>query len=209
MRSNKASAKILNTMSRGNKASAKIQVAIPQTSNIDPIVNDLFLYALFARLTFTNNDKVEFRTEYSQDTNTIELQIPPNYLQVFDELTGIHQGPNFKAFINWLIGNLQQQIDDLEDGLEGSLRYDVRQIISLQGIQQARSNLAIGSSPTLVYDGQGRVESILYLDGSVKTITYDIDGQVTRVDHIFEEYTYRKDLTYTDGLLASVSESTI
>jgi hypothetical protein len=68
-------------------------------------VRDLFLHALFARIAFTNNDTTEFRTVYDPTTNVIELDIPQEAINVLDQITGIQRGPNFKTFINWLIGS--------------------------------------------------------------------------------------------------------
>lgn len=91
---------------RGKNVFAKVQSAPPsQPVVFDPTLNDLFLHALFARLAFKNNEKFEFQTKYNQNTNTIELDIPQQYLEVFDQVVGIQRGPNFKKFINWLIGS--------------------------------------------------------------------------------------------------------
>lgn len=67
--------------------------------------NDLFLYALFARFTLVNNETIEFETKFDQRTNTIELKIPPEMYPLLDKLTGIKQGPDFKRYIAWLVGN--------------------------------------------------------------------------------------------------------
>jgi len=68
-------------------------------------VRDLFLHALFARIAFTNNDTTEFRTVYDPITNVIDLDIPQEALDALDQVTGMQRGPNFKTFINWLIGS--------------------------------------------------------------------------------------------------------
>jgi hypothetical protein len=97
---------------RGNNVGARIQSAIPTNVVYDTRLNDLFLHALFARLAFKNNETYEFRTKYNHHTNTIELDIPDKYLGVLDQITGMQRGPNFKKFINWLIGSEQLQGDD-------------------------------------------------------------------------------------------------
>ena len=95
------------SLSRGGSVFAPI-VLIPRTSrasDVPPYPNDIFLHALFARLTLSNNETIEFETKFNQATNTIELIVPPDSLQYFNQLTGIQRGPNFKTFINWLIGS--------------------------------------------------------------------------------------------------------
>lgn len=203
-------------MIRGNKASAKIQVAMPQTVNVTTTVNDFFLYALFARLTFSDNEKVEFETKYDKATDSIELHIPDKYLDVFDQLTGINQGPKFQKFINWLVGGLQSQIDDINDligtiGSDGAIRYDQEQNLSLNELQQAKINLRIGSEPNITYDLSGNVTTIDYVDGSQKQFSYNIDGSLARIDHVFTSpaQTYRKDFSYFQGALINVSESIV
>lgn len=201
-------------MLRGKKATAKIQTAMPQTVSVTTTVNDFFLYALFARLTFSDNEKVEFETKYDRSTDTIELQIPDKYLPVFDQLTGIGQGPKFKQFINWLVGGLQDQIDIINDEIDnmsinGALRYDQRQVLSLTELRQVKTNISIGSQPTISYDLAGNVSNILYVDGSQKQFTYNLDGSLSRIDHIFTSpsYTYRKDFTYSAGSLTNITET--
>lgn len=201
-------------MLRGKKATAKIQTAMPQTVNVTTTVNDFFLYALFARLTFSDNDKVEFQTKYDKSTDSIELQIPDKYLPVFDQMTGIGQGPRFKQFVNWLVGGLQSQIDDLNDEIDnininGALRFDQRQVLDLTELRQVKTNLSIGSQPTITYDISGNVSNIAYVDGSQKQFTYNLDGSLSRIDHVFVSpaYTYRKDFTYSAGSLINITES--
>jgi len=75
------------------------------TWNSPVYMNDLFLHALFARLTLSNNENIEFRTVYDPSTNTIELDIPDNALPFLNQIAGIQRGERFKAFINWLIGS--------------------------------------------------------------------------------------------------------
>jgi hypothetical protein len=103
---------------RGHKVFARIMpqpktFALPSSL---PQANDIFLHALFARVTLTDNSTIEFETKFDQQANTIELYIPPKALNVLNQLTGVQRGPNFKTFINWLIGSrsLVQAAKDLD-----------------------------------------------------------------------------------------------
>lgn len=69
-------------------------------------VRDLFLHALFARLTLNDNSTVEFETKYDPITNTIELQLPDCALQFFDTIAGMQRGPRLQTFMGWLVGEL-------------------------------------------------------------------------------------------------------
>lgn len=97
-------------VTRGNKVFQKVLPLINKKCCIGakdgpPEANDIFLHALFARLTLNNNDTIEFETKFNPNTNTIELDLPPEAQHVLDQLTGIQRGPNFQLFINWLIGS--------------------------------------------------------------------------------------------------------
>ena len=114
-------------MTRGNNVFAKISppprgMIISRTLSGPTKANDLFLYALFARVTLTNNDVIEFETKYNPITNTIELEIPNEMMSLLNQITGIQRGPNFQTFINWLIGSqtLAQNISRDKDFIPSS-----------------------------------------------------------------------------------------
>ena len=93
-------------MTRGNNVFTTIT---PRTIKAPvggpPVANDIFLHALFVRCTLTNNDVIEFQTVFNQATQTVELIIPNNMSTLLDQITGLQRGPNFKRFIDWLIGS--------------------------------------------------------------------------------------------------------
>lgn len=91
----------------------------------------------------------------------------------------------------------------------GSVSYAVMQDLTLSQINQFRSNVLIGSSPTIVYDLSGRVSTITYSDGSVKSFEYDLSNNLTRIDHVYASpsRTVRKDFTYVSGKLVEISET--
>jgi len=66
-------------------------------------INDMFLYALFARLTSIDGDVTEFRTVLDRKAQEIELDVPEEFLNLLDKIT---QGPNFVRFIDWLTQNV-------------------------------------------------------------------------------------------------------
>jgi len=102
-------------MNRGHSVFAP-RVPIPRISPHAPLtVNDYFLFALFARLALSNNDTIEFETKYNPATNTIELIIDDKAKPFFDQLTGMQRGPNFKMFIDWLIGSRTLKTDAVPD----------------------------------------------------------------------------------------------
>lgn len=76
-----------------------VVVALP------PSVNDIFMHALFARVTLSNNEVLEFETRFNKDTNTIELLIPSSAFKYFDQITGMKRGPKLQKFVDWLIGS--------------------------------------------------------------------------------------------------------
>jgi len=78
---------------------------LPKDKSGKPVANDFFLYALFARIALSNNENIEFETKFDKETQTIELQLSDNNLQLFDQLVGMKRGPKFKQFIDWLIGS--------------------------------------------------------------------------------------------------------
>jgi hypothetical protein len=70
-----------------------------------PVTNDIFLHALFARMTLSDGKTIEFETKFNATTNTIELDIPTEASALLDQITGIQRGPTFKRFMDWLIGS--------------------------------------------------------------------------------------------------------
>jgi len=93
-------------MKRGHNVFAKVMPQpVSKAFTLPPQANDIFLHALFTRITMTDNSIIEFETRFNQQTNTIELYIPQKALNILDQLTGVQRGPNFKTFINWLIGS--------------------------------------------------------------------------------------------------------
>lgn len=94
-------------LTRGNRVFGPIAYIQRISCAVDPTphANDIFLHALFARITLTDGSTVEFETKFNHTTNTIELIIPDKALNLLNQLTGIQRGPNFQTFINWLIGS--------------------------------------------------------------------------------------------------------
>ena len=93
-------------------------------------------------------------------------------------------------------------------GTANALSYGESQQLTLAQLRTVRRNIIIGSAPSISYDVNGRVDSITYSDGSIKTFSYAA-GLLTRIDHVYASpaRTYRKDFTYAAGKLASISES--
>ena len=94
-------------MTRGNRVFAKPQSLIKQTlDNQESLaIRDLFLHSLFARIALNDNTTTEFSTTYDKNINEIELNVPDNLTEIFNQITGLKRGEKFKTFINWLIGS--------------------------------------------------------------------------------------------------------
>jgi len=98
-------------VTRGKSVFSRAMVA-PKSARCPEVVNDLLLYALFARVTLTPHNEqcgrtIEFSTSYDAATRTVELEVADDDLKFFDQLTGVQRGPRFQKFINWLIGSRQ------------------------------------------------------------------------------------------------------
>jgi hypothetical protein len=110
-------------------------------------VRDLFLHALFARLAFNDNSIVEFETKYNQQTNTIELQLPDCALPFFDTITGLQQGPRFRAYIDWLVGNANITAGGLIDAdltITGNTASTAEQILSTVTVPAGTLDSGVG-----------------------------------------------------------------
>lgn len=92
-------------MPRGNNVFGVIAPRVIAQSVSALGVNDIFLHSLFARVALSNNEVIEFQTKYDKATDTIELYVPDNSLDLFNQITGMQRGDKFKAFIDWLIGS--------------------------------------------------------------------------------------------------------
>jgi hypothetical protein len=51
-------------------------------------------------------------------------------------------------------------------------------------------------SPVFVYGEDGNLETITYTNGTVKSFTYNANGDITQIDHNVGAYTIRKVFTY-------------
>lgn len=96
--------------SRGFRIQAKDCTFKHQDAQNTSCVNDLFLYALFARIALSNDENIEFSTVYNPDTKTVELVIPDNQIEIFNQITGMQRGPKMKKYIDWLIGSRTLQV---------------------------------------------------------------------------------------------------
>jgi hypothetical protein len=132
-------------VARGNSVFARPMLT-PQVSRavVGPVVaNDIFLHALFARITLTNNETIEFETKFNRATNTIELQIEDRHRALFNQLTGIQRGPIFQEFVNWLIGSNTLITPSTSDKLDGEFIPSSNIDIWFGGTQVAIDNNAI------------------------------------------------------------------
>lgn len=79
----------------------------------DDKINDMFLYALFARITANNNENHEFQTKFDAENQDIELQIPEKFMEILESTT---KGEYFVRYIKWLIeDSLLWSLDDIEN----------------------------------------------------------------------------------------------
>lgn len=95
-------------VSRGHNATIRPGANQPVFKQSSPTVvgvSDAFLYALFARIAYTDNSTVELQTKYNSQTNTIELIVPQQALSTFNQMIGMQRGPNLQTFLGWLIGS--------------------------------------------------------------------------------------------------------
>jgi hypothetical protein len=118
------------------------------------------------------------------------------------------------AYVEWgsLVGDPDDNADlrtYVETYVLTALSFIGQQQLTLAQLRIARRNLLTGSAPTAAYDGNGRLSTLTYSDGSVKTLTYTA-GRVTRIDHVYTvpARTYRKDISYDgNGRFQSITES--
>jgi len=91
----------------------------------------------------------------------------------------------------------------------GFISYDQEQDLQLSQINQFRSNILEGYNPSITYDLSDRISTITYGDGSVKSFTYSLGGDLIRIDHVYTSpiRTVRKDFVYSDSKLASITET--
>jgi YD repeat-containing protein len=107
-----------------------------------------------------------------------------------------------------IVLEILQGVVTISSGDTGAfVSYGQEQQLSLAQYRQARRNLNTGSGPTLTYNIDGRLTSILYSDGSSKTFTYDGAGLLTSVQFTAGPRVYTKTLAYSSGKLVSVTES--
>jgi hypothetical protein len=107
---------------RGNRIFGRLGAPPPAPPNPnDELVfpSDFLLYALFARITLTNQKTIEFRSFYDPEERIIELDIPDEILDIFDELTGYEFGPKARAYLDWLAGIVREGTEPIGPGPPG------------------------------------------------------------------------------------------
>jgi hypothetical protein len=90
---------------KGTVESEPIKAQHIQSDLFDAKTRDLIIYAVLARFALNNNENIEFETVFDEETQTVELVIPDDHLDIFDQMTGMKRGPNFTTYIDWLIGS--------------------------------------------------------------------------------------------------------
>lgn len=169
---------------RGNCVGKAIQPSIkpyPQASYI----NDWIIYAIFARMTLSNNDTVEFDTIFDEQNNTIELCIPSGASDAFNQITGTRRGTNFKKYIDWLIGsdtvgNIEAQFKEHQGYKE--FTYDINNQLSMIDAYFDNTKTDHQFNKTFTYTTGRLTQSVLTKfetsQTSTKTFTYDINGKL-------------------------------
>lgn len=161
---------------RGQNAFAKIQPPIAQYPQ-PSYVNDIFLYALFARITLSNNETIEFETTFDQANGAIDLCIPDGALPIFDQITGMQRGAKFKSFINWLIGS-----DSLGSGSITNLVED-----STSNSVDPEELSSITLSPNVLSGKSGvsiRAWGVFAVNTNIKTISLKFGNTLVAINDI-------------------------
>lgn len=110
-------------------------------------------------MTLTNNDTVEFTTQYDQLQDLIELVLSGEYttpgetIQQLDQITGIQQGPNFKTYIAWLIGRNQIIADAQAGGSGGGISPWLQDfLVTFNGVPDVITTIPILDDTTVMIE---------------------------------------------------------
>lgn len=97
--------------SRGFKTELLDTENLETTADTGDKIRDMFLHALFARISANDNETWEFETKFDQTDNSIELQISEKFISILETVS---KGEDFNRYIRWLINDA---VTDLVDGL--------------------------------------------------------------------------------------------
>lgn len=174
-------------VTRGNNVFGSITSnSFSQFANSFLGVNDIIIHALHLRIALSDGQSIEFQTKYDKETDTVELIIPDNLIEYFNQLTGIYKGQNFEAFINWLIGKddiISDAVSEVNPGF-----YDVIQITTDTILNSSHENIlcdATGGSITITLPEPssiaGKQYTIKKIDNTGNNVI--IDGGLTTIDN--------------------------
>lgn len=169
---------------RGNCVSKPIVPSVKQYPQ-PSYVNDWIIYAIFARLTLSNNDTIEFDTVFNEQTNTIELCVPDEANDIFNQITGTQRGTKFKRYIDWLIGSdtvgdIEAQFKEYQGYKE--FTYDGSGQLSAIDAYADNTKTIYQFNKTFTYSTGKLAQSVLIKfetgQTSTKTFIYDVNGKL-------------------------------
>lgn len=181
-----------------------------------PAVRDLFLHALFARIAMTDNSVIEFQTRFNPATNTIELEVPACNLPIFDMLTGMQKGPNFKAFMGWANSGSGGGTGGLIDSdlvVAGNSASTTEQVLATLtvpgGSVEVGSGVRIRAWGTFNSNNQTKTVNIYYGSAVIATndITVKPNGLTWKLDADVYLRAVGAQEAISTGLIGAVSQS--
>jgi hypothetical protein len=206
-------------VTRGDKVFRQI-IPLPQLTSDPPVTNDIMIYALFARITLTNNNIIEFETKFHRDTNTIELVVPAEAMPLLDQITGIQRGPVFKRFIDWLIGSQSIIPATLRDGefvsssdiaiWFGGTRavIDEKMILNLPAADMSTIGYNLKTSSIITAGTKLKIYLVwTYNCGSNTSFTIRTNARVTQIDGTIQDVAGDADISTFNLISGDIRET--
>jgi hypothetical protein len=123
----------------------------------------------------------------------------------------VHAHQNGQLFVRPTYGQKLDEIDDVQitNAQHGQvLKYD-----SATQTWRNQADNATGDDPevnsVLTYNENDDIIRIDYDSGNYKLFSYDLEGNLSRLDYVKGSVIYRKDYVYTNGLLTQVNDSVV
>lgn len=177
-------------------------------------INDFFLHLMFARLTAKTGDVYEFKTDFNEKTQQLELDIPKKYI---DLITDLDIGDNMRQFLDWLVG-------DSVGGGGGAIDADIFQVQSSAslGVQTLSSLTVPANTLKLAGDGvylrawgtfgiNSNAKTVQLCVGSTTVATNDVTVKPNGLAWILEAYVFKSNTSIQDvngtALIGSVQQT--
>lgn len=115
---------------------------------LDSNIRDLIIHAAICRIAFKDDSNHEFYTQYDEDTQIVDIDIPD---QLLDNLMRVEVGPKLERYFSWLtngVRNLRRDMMQFTIGADPSIATGMQGIGLQVGYDASIERVDVLASPS-------------------------------------------------------------